>query len=98
MINATVQKRLTKLEAEVKLLKKTVIHRPDFSANERIWQESSPIVRKINARAVSTVAKKKAKKLPQWLQASLKDVEEGRVYGPYDTVEELRASLESRGP
>ena len=41
--------------------------------------------------------KSKAKKLPKWLQASLKDVEEGRVYGPFDTVEELRASLESKG-
>ena len=72
------------------------------SANHKIaafiMMINRPIVRKINARAVSTVAKKKAKKLPQWLQASLKDVEEGRVYGPYDTVEELRASLESRGP
>lgn len=38
---------------------------------------------------------KPAKKLPAWLQASLKDVEEGRVYGPFNTVKELRASLES---
>lgn len=49
---------------------------------------------------LSRVAQKpqKLKKLPKWLQASLKDVEEGRVYGPFDTVEELRASLESKGP
>ena len=39
--------------------------------------------------------KTRTKKLPKWLQASLKDVEEGRVYGPFNTVKELRASLES---
>ncbi len=38
---------------------------------------------------------KPVKKLPSWLRASLKDVEEGRVYGPFNTVKELRASLES---
>ena len=37
----------------------------------------------------------KKKKRPRWLQASLKDVEEGRVSGPFKTIEELRASLES---
>ena len=41
--------------------------------------------------------RKNIKKLPKWLQASLKDVEEGRVYGPFNTVKELRASLESNG-
>ena len=40
---------------------------------------------------------KKGRALPKWLQASLRDVEEGRVYGPFDTVEELRASLEAKG-
>ena len=44
------------------------------------------------ASVITTAAKKK---LPRWLQASLKDVEEGRVYGPFNTVKELRASLES---
>jgi len=41
------------------------------------------------------LASKSKKKLPRWLQASLKDVKEGRVYGPFNTVKELRASLES---
>ena len=41
--------------------------------------------------------KKSIKKLPKWLQESLRDVEEGRVYGPFNTVKELRASLESDG-
>ena len=40
---------------------------------------------------------KKLKKLPKWLRESLKDVEEGRVYGPFNTVKELRVSLESNG-
>ncbi len=48
-------------------------------------------LRPVNAR------QKSIKKLPKWLQASLKDVEEGRVYGPFNTVKELRASLESDG-
>lgn len=91
------QKRLTKLEAEVKLLKKTVTRQPGFLTKERIWNGFVPTVKKIRAVSVSIHAKKKTKKLPQWLQASLKDVEEGRVYGPFDTVEELRASLESKG-
>lgn len=39
--------------------------------------------------------KKSVKKLPKWLQTSLKEVEEGRTYGPFNTVKELRASLES---
>ena len=45
----------------------------------------------------SRVEKNNIKKLPKWLQESLKDVEEGRVYGPFNTVKELRASLESDG-
>ena len=48
------------------------------------------------SKAVRT--RKYAKKLPKWLQESLKDVEEGRVYGPFDTVAEFRASMESDGP
>ncbi|OGG79683.1 hypothetical protein A3A39_01795 [Candidatus Kaiserbacteria bacterium RIFCSPLOWO2_01_FULL_54_13] len=42
-------------------------------------------------------APKKGKKLPKWLQASLKDVEEGRVSGPFDTVAELMTDLRSPG-
>ncbi|MDO8548079.1 MAG: hypothetical protein Q7R71_00170 [bacterium] len=38
---------------------------------------------------------KSKKKLPRWLQASLKDVEEGRVSGPFNSVKELMHSLES---
>lgn len=41
--------------------------------------------------------RKNTKKLPKWLQESLKDVEEGRVYGPFNTVKELMADLNSPG-
>ncbi len=41
--------------------------------------------------------KNKTKKLPKWLRESLKDVEEGRVSGPFNTVEELMVSLNSPG-
>lgn len=43
-----------------------------------------------------TTPKSKIKKLPKWLQASLKDVEEGRVSGPFDTVDELMAHLQKK--
>ena len=44
---------------------------------------------------VATVPKKNTKKLPVWLRASLKDVEEGRVSGPFHSVDELMRDLES---
>ncbi|MDO8561388.1 MAG: hypothetical protein Q7S05_01010 [bacterium] len=48
------------------------------------------------SRAVAT-QKKGGKKLPKWLQASLKDIEMGRVSGPFNTVKELMANLNSPG-
>lgn len=47
------------------------------------------------SRSVST-QKKSIKKLPKWLQASLKDVEEGRVSGPFNTVDELMTHLQKK--
>lgn len=58
-------------------------------------KEYESLVRSAKARVAKT---KPAKRLPAWLRASLKDAEEGRVYGPFHTVEELRASLESDEP
>ena len=49
-----------------------------------------PISRSVNTQ------KNKTKKLPKWLQASLKDVEEGRVYGPFNTVNELMKHLQNK--
>ena len=96
MTNAVIQKRLSRLEAEVRLIKRAVSKRRDFSADEKIWNEFKPIIKAIRAQRISG-APKKGKRLPKWLQASLKDIEEGRVYGPFDTVEELRTSLEAKG-
>lgn len=36
----------------------------------------------------------RAKKMPAWLRASLKDVKEGRVSGPFDSISALVAHLE----
>ncbi len=47
------------------------------------------------SRAVIT-QRNKTKKLPQWLQASLRDVEEGKVSGPFNTVGELMAHLHKK--
>lgn len=55
-------------------------------------KEYESLVRKAGAHAAKA---KPGKKLPAWLRASLKDVEEGRVAGPFHTIKELRASLES---
>lgn len=61
----------------------------------REMREMRSLVEPIS-RAMS-IKRNKAKKLPKWLQASLKDVEEGRVHGPFNTVRELMADLNSPG-
>ena len=38
--------------------------------------------------------KGRAKKMPAWLRASLQDVKEGRVSGPFDSVPALMSHLE----
>lgn len=47
------------------------------------------------SRPVST-QKKNIKKLPKWLQASLKDADEGRVSGPFYTADELMKYLQKK--
>ena len=48
--------------------------------------------------AKAQIAKvKPAKRLPAWLRASLKDAEEGRVYGPFHAVKELMDDLNGPG-
>ena len=44
----------------------------------------------------TSTQKKNTKKLPKWLQASLKDSEEGRVSGPFYTADELMRHLQKR--
>ncbi len=40
--------------------------------------------------------RKSIKKLPKWLQASLKDSDEGRVSGPFYTADELMKHLQKK--
>ena len=67
---------------------------------EKKYEELRQAVKKAPT-AIVRMAKptktEKKKKLPRWLQASLKDVEEGRVSGPFDTVEALMADLNGPG-
>jgi len=49
MINATIQKRLIKLEAEMKMLKRT-IPRPDLSIDERNWLNVKSTVKKVRGK------------------------------------------------
>ena len=103
MTNAAIQQRLTKLETEVKTLRAIVTRRPDLSIDEKNWRMMRPTMKRVRTQIYKErygkppAQKNKSKPLPKWLQASLKDIEEGRTFGPFDTVEELRASLESKG-
>ena len=45
-------------------------------------------------RRANFAPQKTNKKLPSWLKASLRDVKEGRISGPFNTVKELMAHLE----
>lgn len=49
MTNATVQKKIDKLEAEVRLLKASVSSRPDMFIDERNWKKVKPATKKIRA-------------------------------------------------
>ena len=109
MTNAAIQERLTKLETEVKTLKnvlretarahlRTEIMKglnsgPGVLVDAKYWEQKMALTRKVHKEARA----KRAKKLPKWLQASLKDIEEGRVSGPFNTVEELMADLNGPG-
>ena len=50
--------------------------------------ESAPV--RPRASVITTAAKKK---LPRWLQASLREAEEGKLSGPFNTTAELMAHL-----
>jgi len=100
MTTATLEKRVRTLEAEVKSLKSVMREsvRADLRAKIIEGLNSGPAV-KIDGgywKKTEKQIKTKAKKLPRWLQASLKDVEEGRVSGPFDTVDELMAHLQKK--
>ena len=50
---------------------------------------------KITLTPQAVIDRKHLKKLPKWLQASLRDVQEGRTSGPFNSIAELRKHLES---
>ena len=79
MNTATLERRVAALEREVRTLR-----RPALVAHASATA-NKPI----------SVSNKKPKKLPRWLQDGLKDIEEGRVSGPFNTVDELMAHLQS---
>ena len=98
MTNAAIQKRLSKLETEVKKLKDVVKHRPNLWVAEENRNAGKPIVKNARAKLLEKYGQKQKKgglqPLPRWLHDSLKDVEEGKVSGPFNTVKELMAHLQ----
>ena len=49
MANATIQKRLMKLEAEIKLIRRVGMKRPDFSIDSKNWKKMKSTVKKVRA-------------------------------------------------
>ena len=49
MINAAIQRRLAKLEAEIKLMRRAGIKRPDLSIDQKSWKKMRSTVKKIRA-------------------------------------------------
>ena len=81
MTNAMLEKRLSALEKVVREMRQ---------------EKSQRIPVRLSKTAPTTQAptKQRQKKFPRWLEASLKDEREGRISGPFNTVEELMAHLE----
>ena len=75
MTTAVLEKRVAKLEAEIRQIRGVL---PRASLASRIDITSASF-----------------KKLPRGVQAGLRDITAGRVSGPFNTVEELVADLES---
>ena len=50
MTNAVVQKRLDRLEAEIKLIRRAQNKRPDLSIDEKNWRRMRSTVKKVRAR------------------------------------------------
>ena len=50
MTDAVIQKRLSKLEAEIKLIKRAVSKRPDFSVDEKNWKKMKAPMKRVRAK------------------------------------------------
>ena len=46
MTNAAVKNKIVNLEAEIQLLKKSVVKQPDFTVDEVNWQKIRPALKK----------------------------------------------------
>jgi capsule polysaccharide export protein KpsE/RkpR len=75
MTTAMLERRVMKLEAEIRQIKRVM--------------PVSPRIPHIDTTSASF------KKLPRGVQAGLRDIVAGRVSGPFNTIEELIADLES---
>lgn len=49
MTNAAIQKRLARIEAEIKLIKQTTTKRPDLSIDDKNWKKMKGTVKKVRA-------------------------------------------------
>ena len=58
----------------------------------RVLEAEIKLLKTAVVRPRTLVAKSK-KKLPRWLQASLREAEEGKLSGPFNTTAELMAHL-----
>ncbi|MDO8407739.1 MAG: hypothetical protein Q7S95_00680 [bacterium] len=81
MTNAMLEKRMSALEKVVREMQQEKPQRAPARLSK-------------TAPTALTPKKQGQKKLPRWLEASLKDEREGRISGPFNTVEELMAHLE----
>lgn len=75
MTTAILEKRVARLETEIRQIRSFLPH--------------SPLTSRIDTTSASF------KKLPRGVQAGLRDIAAGRVSGPFNTVEEFMADLES---
>lgn len=78
MTTATLEKRVRALEAKMKVLEKTA---------------HQPISIPVRTAHTATGKQIQAKKLPKWLEASLREAEEGKLIGPFRSVEDFMADL-----
>ena len=47
MTNATIQKKVLNIQAELDTLKKTLVKRPDFGVDEALWRKIKPTAKRV---------------------------------------------------
>lgn len=91
MTNAILEKRFAKLEREVRSLRSAI---PAVSRLRTTLPIDKRFLAMVKA-AEREMASPSFKKLPRGVQAGLRDAAAGRISGPFDSAEELIASLKS---